>query len=461
MPTFERAAMRHPTGAAAAAALLLAFAGSAMAADGWIASWGAAQQGAWATPADATGLSKPGDFQATIYATQPDAVRWALPDSQANDQTFRMVVRPDLWSDTVRFRFSNVFGTAPLVIGSADVGLQRYAADIIAGTSTLITFGGKVGVTIAAGDRVFSDPVKLGFVTDATKALLAGRNLAVSFAIAGQAGALSHHASAYTTSYISAPKSGDHAADATGAAFPYTTISWFILDGIDAMTAADTPVVVTVGDSITDGTLGTNNINDRWPDVLAARLHDALGEHVSLVNEAINANAFSVDMVGPAALKRLERDVLGVSGAKSVVLLEGINDLGAMGVTADALIEAYKSFVATLHVKGIRVIGGTITPAKFPGDFALSTLGSQYGAGYGGAATEAARVKVNAFIRTSGLFDAVVDFDAAIIDPATGSMKAEYVPNSMGGPGDYLHPNHGGYLAMGEAVDLKAVLPTN
>ncbi|MEP7240977.1 MAG: GDSL-type esterase/lipase family protein [Devosia sp.] len=433
----------------------------ATAADGWVATWATAQQGAWATPAAPAGLTPPGEFQATIYFTQPDAVRYALPDSTATDQTFRMIVRPDLWGTTVRFRFSNVFGTSPLVIGTADVGLQAVAAEIIGGTSVPITFGGKPGVSIAAGERVFSDPVTLGFVSDATRAVLAGRNLAVSFAISGSATALSHHGSAYTTSYIGAPKSGDHAADNSGDAFPYTTSSWFVLDAIDVMAPDETPVVVAIGDSITDGTLGTNNVNDRWPDVLASRLHAALGEHVSVVNEAINANATVVDMVGQSALKRLERDVLGVSGVKTVVLLEGINDLGAMGVTADALIDGYKQIVATLHAHHIRAVGGTITPALFPGDFALSTLGAQYGAGYGGAATDAARKVVNDFIRNSGLFDAVVDFDAAILDPATGSMRAEYAPNSMGGAGDYLHPNHGGYLAMGEAVDLKALLPAS
>lgn len=437
----------------------LALATPALSADGWVASWGAAQQGPWATPAAATALSKPGDFQGTVYFTQPDAVRWALPESVAVDQTFRMVVRPDLWGDTLRFRFSNVFGTAPLSIGSADVGLQSYAADVIGGTNAAITFGGKPGITIAPGERAFSDPVKLSFVSDATRALLAGRNLAVSFAISGTGASLSHHGSAYTTSYISPPKSGDHAADLDGAAFPYTTSSWFILDSIDVMAPGATPVVVTVGDSITDGTLGTNNVNDRWPDVLAARLHAELGDRVSLVNEAINANALSVDMVGPAGVKRLERDVLGVAGVKTVVLLEGINDIGAMGVTPDALIEGYKQFVGALHAKGIRVVGGTMTPALFPGDYALSTLGAQYGAAYGSPATDAARKTVNAFIRSGGLFDAVIDFDTALLDPKTGAMREEFSPNSMGGPGDYLHPNHGGYLAMGEAVDLKAILP--
>jgi lysophospholipase L1-like esterase len=432
---------------------------AAAASDNWVASWGAAQQGAWATPAAPAGLIPPGEFQGTIYYTQPDAVRYALPDSVAEDQSFRMIVRPDLWGETVRIRFSNVFGTEPLTIGAADVALQQNAAALVDGTTVPLTFGGKAGVTIAPGERLFSDPVQLAFVTPELKPFLAGRNLAVSFAISGKAGSLSHHGSAYTTSYIGAPGSGDHIAEPDGAAFPYTTSSWFIIDGIDVQAPEGTDVVVTIGDSITDGTLGTNNINDRWPDVLSYRLHAAHSDTVSVVNEAINANAFSVDMVGAAAVKRLERDVLGVSGVTTVVVLEGINDLGAMGVPADALIDSYKQFVTTLHAANIRVVGGTITPALFPADYALSTLGAQYGAAYGSPATDAARKTVNDFIRTSGLFDAVIDFDAALLDPATGAMKAEYAPNSMGGPGDYLHPNHGGYLAMGDAIDLDSVLP--
>ena len=438
--------------------LAAAFASPAFA-DSWVGSWGGAQQGPWVTPGP-SGLIAPGEFQATLYFTQPDAVRYALPDSVASDQTFRMEIRPDLWGDTFRFRFSNVFGTEPLTIAAADVGLQSYGAAIVDGTGAVLSFDGKPGITIPAGERVWSDPVKLSFASAEALPLLEGRNLSVSFEISGKAGALSHHGSAYTTSYISAPASGDHTADVSGAAFPYTTASWFILDGADVMAADDTPVVVTVGDSITDGTLGTNNTNDRWSDVLAWRLHVAMGDHVSLVNAAINANALSVDMVGPAGLKRIERDVLGVSGVKTVILLEGINDVGAMGVTADALIAGYKEFVGKLHAAGVRVVGGTMTPALFPGDYATSTLGAQYGAAYGGPAADAARKTVNAFIRSSGLFDAVIDFEAALLDPTTGAMRTEYAPNSMGGPGDYLHPNHGGYLAMGGAVDIKALFPS-
>jgi lysophospholipase L1-like esterase len=447
--------MRTSRIAAAVVASLLMTGGIAHA-ETWVATWTAAQQGAFGAPAAPAALSAPGEFQASVYFPQPDTIRFALPKGAASDQTFRMVMRPDIWSDTVRIRFSNVWGKEPLTIGAASVGLQEYSAAVVKGSASPVTFGGKASVTIAPGERVFSDPVKLGFVSDATRGVLAGRNLAVSLAIQGTETALSYHDSAYQTSYISPPGSGDHSADTSGAAFPFTTTSWFIVDEVDASAAGDVPVVVTVGDSITDGTLSTNNVNDRWPDVLAYRLHAEYGDKVSVVNAAINANALISPMVGEAALKRLDRDVLGVSGVKTVVLLEGINDLGGIGSKPEDVIAGYKEFAQRLHDKGIRVVAGTLTPSYLaPDKYPLSTLGAQYAAGY--AKADAGRKQLNDFIRTSGTFDAVIDFEAAMIDPATGGMKDEYAPNSMGGPGDYLHPNHGGYLAMGEAIDLKSL----
>ena len=433
--------------------------GSASAAETWVATWTAAQQGVFAAPKPAA-LYAPGEFQANAYFPQPDVIRLALPGGVADNQTFRLIVRPDLWEGTIRVRFSNVFGNEPLTIRSAGVALQRYSADLVAGTGAPITFGGAAGVMIPAGERVFSDPIRLPFVTDADRKMLDGRKLAVSFATEGKASAISYHDSAYQTSYISAPGSGDHAADVDGAAFPFTTTSWFVVDAIDALAPEETAVVVAVGDSITDGTFSTNNVDDRWPDALSARLHAAYGDKVSVVNAAINANAVTAPMVGEALVKRLDRDVLGVSGVKSVVLLEGVNDLGALGVSADALTKAYKDVATMLHTAGVRVIGGTLTPALNPDQtFALTTLGKQYSAAYGGPAADKARRQVNDFIRSSGTFDSVIDFEKALIDPTTGAMKAEYAPDSMGGPGDYLHPNHGGYLAMAAAADLPALLP--
>ena len=440
-----------------------ALAGTASAQDSthWSASWTTGQQGTYAAPDAPVAVIPAGMFQAAKYFPQPDVIRFALPKGAASDQTFRMIVRPDLWSDTIRVRFSNVFGKEPLVVGAAAVGLQDVAADVLPGSNTKVTFnGGQAGVTIAPGERLFSDPIKIGFADASKIGSLRGRNLAVSIAIKGQSSALSYHNTAAQTSYIGRPGSGDHTADEAGSAFPYTTTSLFIIDAVDASAPKETPVVLAFGDSITDGTFSTTNGNDRWPDFLAAKLHRALGDKVSVVNTAISGNAVVSQAVGQPAVERLERDGLQISGVTTVILMEGANDLGSAKSKPEPVIEGYKQVVNRLHKAGLRVIGATLTPNERPDkDFSTSPLGTVYGPLYGSAQTNTYRKQLNDFIRTSKIFDGVVDFEAVTIDPATGSLKAEYVPDSNGGPGDYLHPNRGGYQIMGESIDPAMLVP--
>ena len=442
------------------ASLILSFAAPAYAADGWIAVWTAAQQGAFAAPTGPAALSPIGEFQPNIYFAQPNAIRFALPNGVATDQSLRMVVRPNLFGETARVRFSNVFGKGPLAIDAAAIGLQEYGANVIPGTSVKITFnGGQPTVSIPAGQRIFSDPIRLPFVEESSRNLLRGRNVAVSFAIKGSADALSYHDSAYQTSYVAQPNSGDHTQDVNGAAFLYTTTSWFIVDAIDVMAPAGTPVIVVFGDSISDGTFSTNNANDRWPDALAYRLHETMGDKVSLVNEAINGNAVAASVVGEPAVKRLDRDILGVSGVTTVILLEGVNDLAAAPDKLTTVVDSYRDIVARLHKAGVRVIAGTLTPGYLPDqDFAASPLGSKFGPAYGGSKANDLRKLLNEAIRSSKIFDGVVDFEAATIDPASGALRQAFAPNSMGGPGDYLHPNRTGYQAMGEAIPLELLI---
>jgi lysophospholipase L1-like esterase len=231
------------------------------------------------------------------------------------------------------------------------------------------------------------------------------------------------------------------------------------------MAPADTVVVCAFGDSITDGTHTTLNINDRWANVLSRRLHIAYGNKVSIVNEAIGGNRVVNPAVvnatsGPAAVDRLDRDVLGLSGLTHVIWMEGINDLGA-GHTTAAIMAGYQNVVSRLHAKGIKVYAGTMTSA-----LGLVNPAEGWNVGYtggsdNGAVVDAGRQILNSYIRTSGLYDGVEDFDAATLDPATGNMKAEYLPNSQFTqlPWDYLHPNHAGYLAMGQAVDITPFAP--
>jgi lysophospholipase L1-like esterase len=385
---------------------------------------------------------------------QPD-LGYPFPDANtagATDQTVRSIVKPDLWGNMMRFRFSNVFGSQPVTFSAVTVALQEYSGNLVDGTVTPVTFGGKRSVTIPAGQEIFSDGTMLSWVQGADDPGVQGRNLAVSYAVEGDSGPMTYHSSAFVTSYITAPGSGDHTGDPDVFAFEFTTTSWFFLDAVDVMAPSDTVVVSAFGDSITDGTHSTLNVNDRWMNALSRRLHNAYGNKISIVNEAIAGNRVVNPVVansaaGAAAVDRLDRDVLGLSGLTHVIWLEGINDIGA-GTTTDSIIAGYQNVVGRLHAKGIKVYAGTLT----------SALGiSGVDMGDNGPGHDASRMVLNAFIRSSGLYDGVDDFDAVTLDPSTGNMLAEFLPNSTFTqlPWDYLHPNHAGYIAMGEVVDIQ------
>jgi lysophospholipase L1-like esterase len=264
------------------------------------------------------------------------------------------------------------------------------------------------------------------------------------------------HAKALTTSYLSAPRSGSHGAEENDAAFAFTTTSWYFLDAVDVQAPADTVVVACFGDSITDGTASTLNGDDRWPDVLSRRLHAAHGARVSVVNAGIGGNrvvsppgyAFASPVAGgPSAIERFDRDVAGLSGVSAVIWLEGINDLSG-GARADAVIAGMREIVQRSRARGLRIFGATI----------VTSLGSA--TAHGTLDVDAERQATNAFIRASGSFDGVVDFDLATRDPETGGLRAAFQPNSTtGGAGDRLHPNRAGYQAMGTAVDLGLFAP--
>ena len=266
------------------------------------------------------------------------------------------------------------------------------------------------------------------------------------------------HAKALKSSYVSAPNAGSHGADEADTAFPFTTTSWYFLDAVDVLAPDSTEVIACLGDSITDGTGSTLNGDDRWPDVLSRRLRAAHGSRFAVVNAGIGGNRItgpspydpaSPFAGGPSALDRLDRDVLSISGLSTIIWLEGINDLSS-GASADTVIAGITEGIRRIRARGgIRVLMGTIT----------SALGSTAAAG--SPDVDARRQAFNAFIRSSDLFDGVIDFDAATRDPRTGGLRAEFQPNSsIGGPGDGLHPNRAGYLAMGNAVDLGLVTLT-
>ncbi len=406
---------------------------------GWTTAWAASVQG----PYPVGNVSLPTRLEQVLTS----------PETGARNQSFRLIVRPDVWGPQARLRLSNALGTKPVTFDDVFVGLQLSGSAVLKGTNVPVLFGGRSSITIAPGTDAWSDPVPLRTAGAGTE----GRKLAVSLHVVGESGPMTWHAKALTTSYVTWPGAGSTTADEREQAFPVSTTSWFFLDAVDMQMPPGTRTVVALGDSITDGTASTLNGDDRWPDVLSRRLHAQYGDRVSIVNAGIGGNrvAGPADYApskpfagGPSAAQRLERDVLRLSGVSAVIWLEGINDFGvAANTSVDAVQQAMRDVVARLHAKNIRVFGATLT----------SAVGN--GTPVDSAAREMKRQALNTFIRTSGVFDAVFDFDRATTDPATGAMRDAFIPNSTdGGPGDHLHPNRLGYAAMAGAVALDALI---
>ncbi len=345
--------------------------------------------------------------------------------------TLREVVRITLGGSIFRVRFTNVFGTAPLVIGAAEIAPTLHQDAIAPGTGKALLFHHQGSVTLQPGTLVYSDPIELP-----AKPLA---NLTVSFFLPRLPGTLTEHQLASATSF---QVMGNHVGEPTLTA-PIKVTSWEYLNGIDVLTSARDGAVVTVGDSITDGAYSTIDGNARWPDILAGRLQaDAHHRNLAVLNEAISGNRILREGAGPSALARFDRDVLAQSGVRYLLILEGINDIGHSKrdpedhTTAEELIGALDQMIVRAHAHGIVVIGATLTPFG--------------GAGSYTEAGEAIRQAINTWIRSSGSFDGFVDMDAAVRDPAHPDT---FLPGME--HGDHLHPNDAGYKAMGEAIPLK------
>jgi lysophospholipase L1-like esterase len=354
-----------------------------------------------------------------------------------SDTTVRNIVHTSVGGSGLRIRLSNAFGSGPVTFDDVRVGDQSSGAATVPGTNRRVTFSGQTSVTIPKGAEALSDPLP-GTVAP-------GTNLAVSVHWTGFTGEATGHPDAQQANYASPP--GDVAgSDSASAYFPNTYGSWYFVDGVVLDAPKQTGEVVALGDSITDGYRSTVSANRRWPDDLARRLLQLpITQQLSVANEGISANDVTADRCptcGVSAEARLQRDVLSQPGVSTVIFLEGINDIGSGAVTsADQLIAADEQIIAQAHADGLRIIGGTLTPIK--------------GSGYYSPQHEQIREAVNQWIRTSGAFDAVVDFDMATRDPADPQM---FLPAYDSG--DHLHPNDAGYQAMADAVDIAFLTGT-
>lgn len=356
-------------------------------------------------------------------------------DAGFDNQTVRMIVRVSIGGEELRVRFSNAFGNAPLHLGDAHVALAASEGAIVPDTDRALTFSGRESFTIPPGAMVLSDPIRLH--------VAALTSLAVSVFVPDVTVPATWHALARETTYISGPGDLCGRADLQGAK---TATSWYWLSGVDVLANERAAAIVTLGDSITDGAYATMNANHRWPDVLADQLSarsNAPAAPLAVLNEGISGNRLLHDVDGQNALARFDRDVLSQDGVRYLVVLEGINDIGwphmqggeyaADAVSAQDMIAALQQVVERAHAQGIRVYGGTLTP--FEGAFYETSDG------------EAERETVNAWIRTSGAFDGVIDFDKITRDP---NQLKRFLPAYDSG--DHLHPGDAGYVAMGRAA---------
>jgi len=384
----------------------------------WVASWGASQQ-----------VPEPAN---------------SLPADDLRNATLRQIVHLSIGGPSIRVHLSNAFGTEALHLTSVHIArpLSPALPAIDPASDLALTFASKPDVTIPPGAEVLSDPIDFGV------APLSDIAVTIHFD-APPAGETGHPGSRATSYYVH----GDAVSAAT-LTEPKRADHWYQLSEVDVLATPDSATLVALGDSITDGHGATTNGNDRWTDVLAQRLQaSAQTRTIGVSNQGIGGNHLLTDGLGPNVLARFDRDVLAPAGVRWLIVFEGVNDLGGLARDGEVppaaheafvarVLAAYQQVIARAHAHGLRVYGATITPY----------VGSGYY--HPGPLSEADRQAVNAWIRTAGHFDAVIEFDSVVRDPAhPDHLLPAY------DCGDHLHPSPAGYKAMADSIPLDLFVP--
>ncbi|SFF79825.1 Lysophospholipase L1 [Halobacillus alkaliphilus] len=380
---------------------------------GWIFS---SEQGDWV-----------GAWSTSMIAPYTDGIS----QEGFENQTIRSIIQPHIDGKNMRIRLSNEFGSSPITIEEVNVAVSKNEAATITGTNRKVTFDGEENISIPPGEKMVSDPVSLK--------VNQMEEIAISLYVREPTGPATWHPLSIQESYISA--SGNHVSDSSASAFKKKEEAWFWLDGVDVI--ADPSVkgsIVVMGSSIANGNYSTVNADHRWPDYLAQRINQGSEKNkLSVLNAGVSGNHLINSGVerGENALARLERDVFSETAVTSLIFHQGLNDIRHHPeYDSEKIIERIKEIIQACHEEGLKIYGGTLTPYKG------SSMYTKEG--------EETRQEVNEWIRTSGAFDGMIDFDKAMRDP---DNPKRYLPKYDSG--DHLHPNDLGYKKMAESIDLS------
>jgi len=369
----------------------------------------------------------------TTWSTAPQLVEPnnMPPAPGLTNNTIRQIVRVSIGGEAVRLRFSNVFSNSPVTLKSVSIAVPTEESTVDIATQKLLTFDKKSEVTMTANAEIVSDPIAFK--------LAPGTKLAITISFGETSPTVTGHPGSRTTSFILAGNQMT-SADFAGAT---KTDHWYVINAIDVQTSSKAAAIAIIGNSITDGRGSVTNKQNRWADVFSERLlKNPSTNQLAVLNLGIGGNCVVRGGLGPTALNRFDRDILAQNGVRWLIIFEGINDIGGIRSKeiapqmAKELIDAYTQMIEKAHAKGIKVYGATIMP------FAKSFYDADY--------RQTARDTVNAWIRSSGRFDAVIDFDKTMENP---SAPKTILPDMH--DNDFLHPNEAGHKRLGESIDLN------